>query len=657
MPNWVKSIIAPKSAFIRLLGLALTIVNCQLLIAQTHKLPEITVSEEKLQFIDISPNKTFIDTGIISLVLLNKSALNFAEILNRSTGVAIKNYGGSNISTIAVRGSSSSQTTTVWGGFNINQTWQGLADISLLSGLAFNRFALLPSPGEQIQAGMQPGGTLLLANEPRFQNKNKLSLSAALGSFGLQRYVFQANFARKNWEGITTATLHKANNNYPYINFYKNGKPEERLTNSSLDLKSVISEWFYKVSARQRLELGGWFTETKRQLPPTMLMLQSVAHQTDRSLRVRAAWKYRSERFYSEVSAAWFKEFLNYNDSISAINEDSRSTTTQTFAKAGYQVSKHFSVNGGTQVQYLQAATKNYTGDLGVWNYAAFANAGYSFPKWHLELLARKDFRAKTNIPAGYGLKAGFHNKGFKLWGNAMRVYRQASFNDQYWTPGGNPNLKSEDGVSTELGLGYNPNKDSSTVGLPALQIATYSKWINNWIQWLPSGVIWVPINAKSVWSRGVEVKLSEQIKLRKYLIGLGIGYHFNQSTNRSSYQINDESIGKQLIYVPAHKLNTAFTFGWKGFNFTTDIVWNGSVYIRADNSESLKGAFTLNSMLSKKFKFFSPSSLQYSDKKLKFSIEMYLSANNCTNNSYQSVAQRPMPGVNFISGITLMME
>ena len=93
------------------------------------------------------------------------------------------------------------------------------------------------------------------------------------------------------------------------------------------------------------------------------------------------------------------------------------------------------------------------------------------------------------------------------------KVYRFPTINDLYWSPGGNENLNPENGYSTDLGLLW--TKDLSNTQL-YFEPTIYSRWIDNWIIWQPTGTYWSPMNVKKVWNRGIETNSSISFKREK---------------------------------------------------------------------------------------------------------------------------------------------
>ena len=91
----------------------------------------------------------------------------------------------------------------------------------------------------------------------------------------------------------------------------------------------------------------------------------------------------------------------------------------------------------------------------------------------------KKDFVEDIQSPLLFsiGSKIDF-NKYYSIKLNASKNFRFPSFNDLYWEPGGNLDLKSETSYQAELGhyIKFNENF--------RIDITPYYNYIENMIQW-----------------------------------------------------------------------------------------------------------------------------------------------------------------------------
>jgi iron complex outermembrane receptor protein len=230
--------------------------------------------------------------------------------------------------------------------------------------------------------------------------------------------------------------------------------------------------------------------------------------------------------------------------------------------------------------------------------------------------------------------------------GNLARKYHLPSLNDLYWQPGGNPDLKPEDGMSYELGLDY--HFKIQNLKLQTELTAFYSD-INNWILWTPSFKgYWQPQNVRNVVAKGLEVNLNLKGRSGKISYVVVGNYAFTQSLNFGAPELwGDASYGKQLVFVPVHSGNIMLSLAWKKFHAS----WQ-------HNSYSERFTTTTNDV-SSRYRFY-PYFMndfivgkEFQIGKIALSAEFKIY--NIFDESYRSVLARPMPGRNYL--FTLMLN
>ena len=272
-----------------------------------------------------------------------------------------------------------------------------------------------------------------------------------------------------------------------------------------------------------------------------------------------------------------------------------------------------------------------------------FASYKYSFNEDRLTGIAsvRKEFVLNYKVPLTYSTGLNFKLLHcLYLQGNVNKVYRIPTLNDLYWSPGGNPNLKPEEGYSEDVGL--NLNIAIKKIELKS-NVNVFKKNIDNWIMWLPqSGGIWSPINIAKVVSTGLESNSSFTFYISKTKVMLGVNTTYVVSTNQKVLNENDESIGKQLMYVPMYNGSTNLTLTYKKFYFNYNQTYTGYRYTSSDNYEYLH-PYTLGNIQSN-YKFILK----------KYEATISVQVNNIWNTTYQVVRQQAMPLRNFQLAIYL---
>lgn len=260
--------------------------------------------------------------------------------------------------------------------------------------------------------------------------------------------------------------------------------------------------------------------------------------------------------------------------------------------------------------------------------------------KWDAVISARQEFVNAKSVPFTSSVgTTGNIFRFFYIKANAAKHYRLPTFNDLYWLPGGNLNLKPESGWNEEINLIY-----KQAIKKIALEgtATVFNRNINDWIIWLPNNYgIWTPQNVLKVWSRGVEYKLNLDFSIRKLKVQLSGMYNYILSTNEKSTTPADPSLGRQLIYVPVQNGQGNITLSFKGTSLMYTQVYTGYRYTTSDNIYYLNPFTIGNINVSQTFLFNT------------FKLKIYAQLNNLWGETYQVLAYYAMPLFNYQFGLT----
>jgi len=382
-----------------------------------------------------------------------------------------------------------------------------------------------------------------------------------------------------------------------------------------------------------------------REIPSGLLESPSSAFQNDINHRVFSSLKHRFSNAYVQLKSAYYNEKNIYTDSLRSvfgnnpcktfINQFDFSKSINNFNILKINLTNSLASSSGNN--YLDIAEINRTSITGSFK--------VNNPKYRLKHLLTTsllfDKKYLSPFTFSYSLKREFHNH-FNLYFNAGKVYRFPTINDLFWNPGGNLNLVPEQGYTGDIGIIW--NKKIHKV-IFSFEPSLYSRWIDNWILWQPTGSFWSPMNVKKVWNRGLETSSKVHFFNKKITYDFTLKTAYNLSTNIEVYNSNNNSQDKQLIYTPHYKLVFKSQISYKEFTFTYLHNYTGYVFTSRDN-ENFLPSFNLGRLfLSCRVKFKNNSA------------KIFYKINNLYNTNYQVVMNRPMPLINHEIGINFKIN
>lgn len=603
---------------------------------KTNTLAGVVVQANRLTYFN-SGNKI---QKVDSAALKNFQTNNLADLLAAQSQVFIKSYGAGSLATPSFRGTGASHTAVLWNGFNLQNSMNGVVDFALLPVFLLDNIQIQHGGASALFGSGAVGGTIHLNNTASFGEGFSLSTQMGAGSFANFQQGIKLKISKKNFVSGLKIFNHTAENNFPFVNTAKFGKPIEKQANNGFRQYGFLQENYLKINDNQQIDFQIWYLNADRQVPPTLTTAASKTSQQDESLRLTANWRYQRNKVSYLARTAFFKEKLIYQEPDIELFAVSKAITWIGEMESKIRLHKNQLLNLGINHTYFRAETDGYRVGKLQNRTALFFSYKINNTKdtWNAVASLRKELI--DNYFAPFTPSLGFEgilNKNFTLKGNIAKTYRVPTFNDLYWQSGGNPNLIPESGWSSEVSLEYSPHPS-----LPkgegkcqsSVQLTLFNSLIDNWIAWLPNQQgRWEANNVLKVWSRGLELTAKYHIDFQKVKLKSTLSYNYVISTNEKVGQGNESSLYQQLIYVPKQTTQANISLIYKGLQFNYNHIFTGERFTTADSSQKLP--------------FFSTGNLSIHQKIKHLNLQCQL--NNLWNVSYQQIAFRPMQMRNFM--------
>jgi len=582
-----------------------------------------------------------------------------ATYLDRK-GLAQININGATGSAAAIRfrGTSSDHTTLFWNGFSINSVSLGSADLSMIPLFFIDDATLISSPGASKLPGSNIGAGVELLSSHHKTESSGIRLIASYNTMdnsftgvdvplifriGKSSSLTENSSSRESAKLIVRTRFFDQNiqNNFKYIDSYHFDKPLIRQEHNNGKAGGAMNEIIYSTGAH-KLEFGNWYQQKKINLPAIMGMTKAgTAQQSDALFRSSIVYNYSIEKFRLGFSTAFFDEATEYRDHLNTEGEwaiDSkihsrgllnRIDISGRFKNIKFNIDGLSSYYDVKNVSYNNGVIRKHWGQTG----ASFI---YKLKEFHLfHVGVRYDIREVKSEPAksfNYKILRNSTTKNPFLEMQISKAFRHADFNERFWFPSGNPNLRPESGLSYMLNVGLD-----YTIGKLVLSAkpSIFYNDISNWIQWIPQlGSIWSPVNFKRVRAGGVELPMNLSTEIKKFYVQSEIRYSFTESRGVDASTWNDEE-DFVMIYSPSHILFVEFLVRRKNLNVGVHNKYTSSRYTDESNT---------------KVRALAPYNLTGGFASINFalhgsSLECRLSVDNLLDVSYESVRAYAMPG------------
>lgn len=629
---------------------------------------------------EIGVQKTTID----SMALKENIALSMADVLTFNSSVFVKNYGRATLSTVAFRGTSAGHTQVTWNGMRINNPMVGTTDFSSIPSFFVDRASLLHGTSSVSETGGGLGGLVRLSTLPDVPEGFGLQYVQGIGSFKTFDEFLRLSFRNDRWTTSTRIVYSSSPNDFKYVNHDKrvnvyddegnivgSYNPTERNRSGSFKDFHALQELYYTIGRGDILSLNAWYINSNRELP----MITSdygderefENRQREQTFRGVLAWDH-SRSFWKTTLRGGFihtRMAYDYRREITADNwatmtrSRSRINTVYGQAEGEYSPARniYLTANFSLHQHFVRSEDKNVILQNGNDAIVGYDNSrvelsGSVSAKWQpvdrigLSAVLREEMFGDRWAPV---IPAFFVDGLLSRKGNIMakasvsRNHKFPSLNDLYFLPGGNPDLKNESGWTYDAGISFDFGNTKPFPFSIGGGVNWFDSHIDNWIIWLPTTKgFFSPRNVKKVHAYGIEGRLNMAFEpWKEWIFDINASYSWTPSINRGEkMSAADQSVGKQLPYVPRHSASLTGRLSWKTWSFLYKWAYYSERFTMSSNDFTLTGhlpAYFMSNISLEKSLRFKPVDLR-----LKFAV------NNLFNEDYLSVLSRPMPGINF---------
>jgi len=599
-------------------------------------LDDVELTVKKHEFLVGSKIET-----IDSVRLNNVSGGTLADMINHYLPIYVKQDAGG-LSTIRFRGTSPDHTAIMFGGLNINSLTLGHSNMSNVSMFLFNDVKIQFGSSSSLYGTDAIGGSIQLDNKPKWNNGLSALIQQDFGSFG--SYFTGAKF------GYSNAKIHysikafhqQKENDFPFLNIAVKDIDSDKFVddvqkNAAIKNFGFLQEFNYKVSDKFYFFTKQWYQNNWHEIQPNMSSNYYGADYKEienKNLRIVTGLNYNNGNHKISSSAGYVYDYQLYDEHYEQV------ISTQSFiGNINYFNSDLLrgKFNIGLNYSHLMADVYAYADKIKEDRFDFFSSYKVKLvPKLTMALNLREsvvlDYANQFSPSLGVDYMILDSNENtLRATASVGKSFKIPTFNDRFWNPGGNPDLLTENGMNYEIGANFIKTKENriSTIG-----VSFFLMNVDNWIQWVPSGAIWRPVNLKMVQSFGTEISFDKKCDLGVVKLNWGVNYSLTNVSDVDSFWNFKFSEREQLSYTPKHMANIYTSLVYKKWFFNVNGSYTGMRFTTI--KDKIDGYFLANTTLGKNFILNQNT------------LSVNLDVNNIFNIAYQNQVYYAMPGVNF---------
>jgi vitamin B12 transporter len=553
---------------------------------------------------------------LISDSLVNRNIRSLTDILKFNSFIYFKENGLGMVSSPSFRGTSASHTAVIWNGININSQLNGQVDFNAISANSYDNISVRSGGGSVLFGSGAIGGSIHLDNLIQFSKQEKHKLLVNYGSFNTQHINY--DYVKATDKSFINIGLgyNASDNDFKYLG--------SNLTNengSYLNYNFDVN-YGYKINKKHQLKIYSSTFFADRNLSRTLNAPSNDGYEDINSKNL-LEWNFAlssKEVITSRIS--YIFEKFKYFDNNQNKSNFSDGNTQRKIGQIDYNnsFSTKLKLNAILGFESVTASgssfdtnTRNILSGVVSLNHQLTKKLSYG-------VQLRQDVQNDFDSPFLYslGIEQKFSEK-YTLSFNTSKNFRIPTFNDLYWQPGGNINLKPEDSYQFEIGNVISLKNISLQVNGFYIKSSHLIQWIPN-----PSGV-WSPTNTDETRNLGIEFSANYKTSIKDHFIVINANYAYTDA--------KDLETNQQLISVPKNRLNGFVNYQYKNWSAFYQLLFNDDVQFLVDTIP----AFQVSNV-----------GVEYEISTLKSNPNLGFVINNIYNTKYQNTLNRPMPGINF---------
>ena len=403
-----------------------------------------------------------------------------ASLFNQVPNVQLRTYGGQGgNATISLDGGSGTHTKVVYEGIDLTSPQNGETDVSQLPPNIISSIVVAIQPGVFYGSGTTDG-IVYLGN-----NSEQTSLTVSNGNWGRTSWTARTFNTLGNFKTQSTFGKRSAKDNYTVT---WGDKSFERLNNNFNQEYAALS---FSGSINQRWKTKGVFLYSAQDRGVAGLIHSPSlkANREDELMLIALNGTYLFSRGFITGSMQSRQSDETYIDPDYNINSRHELSKNTLLVKAKTRINPALSLlfQGNTEVEKINSSDTDTHSRI---NFSGLLSAKINIhsvitiqPTIRIDKIGN-DHRAMT-----YSLDLTWqqseHLKHIIAGGNSFRA---PTFNDMYWTPGGNADLKPEQALKMMAVTSW--QKDENNFDLTFRYIES-----KDLIQWIPDPNYWYPEN------------------------------------------------------------------------------------------------------------------------------------------------------------------
>ena len=556
---------------------------------------------------------------------INTSGL-MSDILPYTTSGITRSSGPGKVTTYTKHGLPTEHTKVTWNNLELNSSLNGIVDFSTLPAFLISNKSNL---GHQSPVQID-------LHAPDIQDNNTQVL-AQYGAYKQLDLGIKQSITRGNTHVILGGEYISANHNFAYKNDLNELVAQ---TNSKIEQTHGLVGIYHRLNDHSEINLQAMYSAIHTEIPPTIFQRNSDARQENHPFRLVANYQIKKDNNKIEVAYGNITERLQY------INPSIDINATHKFSRNHLSIKwqRPFWRDGIVSIKLIETIERGASSNFSSSDHFINTEGHLSVSKpWHEKFIFTSTIgliHQRSNFAPVKASLSGTYiiNRKQRVRLSSQTLYRLPTFNELYWSPGGNKSLSPESGYALDIEY-FLINK------IGQLEVGATMHRLTNRILWQPTSAgYFSPSNVGNIGTEELYAGFSGHGQLNKIKLGYGMRYTYLSTHIIQSPTSQIE--GRVLPFTPKHSISEYIHVHWKkrlGIKFHGK--YQSQSFTTTENSSSLDAFFIAR------------ATIEYKAKANRTTITSYFTINNITNNTYFLTNGYPQPPRHWQAGCIIQLK
>ncbi len=515
-----------------------------------------------------------------------------ASILDAESFLFVRRSGPSGLSTVSMRGTGPNHTRLYLDGLLLNDPQTGQVDVSTLP-LTIVESIRVGHGGAAVENGRSALGGSIALRTVKPTRKRSLRTTLTGGAYGYRQLGGLISGPTGPVRSVFAFDSSREDGDFGFVDPGSFPRKTSRRENAWSNARHYYGH--VETGEDRAIEVSGLWSVVRRGLPGPANAAPTGASQRDEALRLWSSFTQPIKSGRLDVTASASRTTILFSHPVSARSSLSTTRSVSFGARVSRVLSPRWLVKGNAALRLDGTDLKTGRSEGETTGLLSVVHTRDRFGVTSSAALTtiREGGNLRSSLDPSFSVRLVVdRRRKITVRASIASTFRNPTFNERFWSPGGNPDLIPETGRSLDASIQWVHFGSATSLDFEA---TLYHSVLTNRIVWQPALAapnlqVWRPVNIGRVVGSGAEIALEV-----RHRVGHSTTVTLRSlSTYAGTVDLSDPaaaSYGNQIRYSPRSVVKNTFGVSRGVFRLDVTSSVTGKQFLTTDESRAI-GSF-----------------------------------------------------------------